>query len=250
MPLDEHEVIKNISFSISSQQELSLCGLVSLGVCFLAGFLPYIYLPISSYLNTARWSWGDQTTLLGLLTHLLRAEYGTFSLVSACPAIIKLTYYSRFFFRLYLCFIYHMYTSTNSIFLLFAGKDRELSKPDHNAQVCLFPLFVFLFILDFCPFKILSTTNYEVIMIYCIYPFIHINQYLHSMHSMHWLITAPSNDMTSCHLMWHLCCLHTWHFCVKLSFKTAVFTFTDLILHFLSRNMLTFHLLICIIINK
>lgn len=75
-------------FSKQSRQELSLRGLVSLGVCFLAGFLPYIYLPISSYLNTARWSWGDQTTLSGLLTHLLRAEYGTFSLVrGAGPAI-------------------------------------------------------------------------------------------------------------------------------------------------------------------
>ncbi|KAM3870777.1 protein O-mannosyl-transferase TMEM260 [Diretmus argenteus] len=63
-----------------SHRELSLCGLVSLGVCFLGGFLPYIYMPISSYLNTARWSWGDQTSLSGLLTHLLRAEYGTFSL--------------------------------------------------------------------------------------------------------------------------------------------------------------------------
>uniref|UniRef100_A0A7N6BQM1 Transmembrane protein 260 n=1 Tax=Anabas testudineus TaxID=64144 RepID=A0A7N6BQM1_ANATE len=62
-------------------KELSFCGLVSLGVCFLAGFLPYIYLPVSSYLNAARWSWGDQTTLSGLLTHLLRTEYGTFSLV-------------------------------------------------------------------------------------------------------------------------------------------------------------------------
>uniref|UniRef100_A0A3Q2ZNF3 Transmembrane protein 260 n=1 Tax=Kryptolebias marmoratus TaxID=37003 RepID=A0A3Q2ZNF3_KRYMA len=60
--------------------KLSFLGLVSLGLCFLAGFLPYIYLPISSYLNTARWSWGDQTVLSGLLTHLLRAEYGTFSL--------------------------------------------------------------------------------------------------------------------------------------------------------------------------
>lgn len=67
---------------------------MSLGVCFLAGFLPYIYLPISSYLNTARWSWGDQTTLPGLLTHLLRAEYGTFSLVyAAYLAIIKLNLY-------------------------------------------------------------------------------------------------------------------------------------------------------------
>lgn len=63
---------------------------MSLGFTFLVGFLPYIYLPISSYVNTARWSWGDQTTLSGLLTHLLRAEYGTFSLVCAAfTAIFK-----------------------------------------------------------------------------------------------------------------------------------------------------------------
>ncbi|XP_041828779.1 transmembrane protein 260 isoform X2 [Melanotaenia boesemani] len=63
-----------------SLKELSLYNLLLLGLCFIAGFLPYIYLPISSYLNVARWTWGDQTTLSGLLTHLLRAEYGTFSL--------------------------------------------------------------------------------------------------------------------------------------------------------------------------
>ncbi|XP_029900506.1 transmembrane protein 260 isoform X3 [Myripristis murdjan] len=71
-------------------KELSFFGLVSLGVCFLAGFLPYIYLPISSYLNRARWSWGDQTSLSGLLTHLLRVEYGTFSLAKT-EASVNLT---------------------------------------------------------------------------------------------------------------------------------------------------------------
>ncbi|XP_039897966.1 transmembrane protein 260 [Simochromis diagramma] len=73
-------IIPWVLYRLCSQKELSLRGLVSLGFCFLAGFLPYIYLPISSYLNAARWSWGDQTTLSGLLTHLLRAEYGTFCL--------------------------------------------------------------------------------------------------------------------------------------------------------------------------
>ncbi|XP_072545627.1 protein O-mannosyl-transferase TMEM260 isoform X2 [Salminus brasiliensis] len=62
---------------------LCFSGLVSLGLCFLAGFLPYLYLPISSFLNTARWSWGDQTSLSGLMTHLLRTEYGTFSLAKS-----------------------------------------------------------------------------------------------------------------------------------------------------------------------
>uniref|UniRef100_A0A671RZ47 Transmembrane protein 260 n=1 Tax=Sinocyclocheilus anshuiensis TaxID=1608454 RepID=A0A671RZ47_9TELE len=67
---------------------LSFFGLVSLWTCFLAGFVPYVYLPISSYLNRARWSWGDQTSLHGLLTHLLQAEYGTFSLVPTDSVMI------------------------------------------------------------------------------------------------------------------------------------------------------------------
>ncbi|CAL8286647.1 unnamed protein product [Lota lota] len=67
--------------SLRSNGELSFRLLGTLGACFIAGVLPYVYLPISSSLNTARWSWGDQTTLSGLLTHLLRTEYGTFSLV-------------------------------------------------------------------------------------------------------------------------------------------------------------------------
>uniref|UniRef100_A0A3Q3IUL5 Transmembrane protein 260 n=1 Tax=Monopterus albus TaxID=43700 RepID=A0A3Q3IUL5_MONAL len=73
-------IIPWVLHQLFCHKELFLHGLTSLGVCFLAGFLPYTYLPISSYLNTARWSWGDQTTLSGLMTHLLRAEYGTFSL--------------------------------------------------------------------------------------------------------------------------------------------------------------------------
>ncbi|XP_054894482.1 transmembrane protein 260 isoform X5 [Poeciliopsis prolifica] len=73
-------IIPWVLYRLFTLKELSFLVLVSLGFCFIAGFFPYIYLPISSYLNSARWSWGDQTTLSGLLTHLLRAEYGTFSL--------------------------------------------------------------------------------------------------------------------------------------------------------------------------
>ncbi|XP_028852364.1 transmembrane protein 260 isoform X2 [Denticeps clupeoides] len=71
-----------------SHKELTLHTVVSLGLCFLAGFLPYLYLPLSSYLNVARWSWGDQTSVSGLLTHLLRAEYGTFSLAKSEGSLI------------------------------------------------------------------------------------------------------------------------------------------------------------------
>lgn len=63
-------------------QELALSSLLKLTLAFSVGLLPYVYLPVSSYLNRARWTWGDQTTLRGFLTHFLREEYGTFSLVN------------------------------------------------------------------------------------------------------------------------------------------------------------------------
>ncbi|XP_057289051.1 transmembrane protein 260 isoform X2 [Pezoporus wallicus] len=65
------------------KMELSLGHLLKLGLCFLAGLLPYLYLPASSYLNRARWTWGDQTTFQGFLTHFLREEYGTFNLAKS-----------------------------------------------------------------------------------------------------------------------------------------------------------------------
>ncbi|NWI76898.1 TM260 protein, partial [Dryoscopus gambensis] len=66
-----------------TRRELSPGHLLKLGLCFLAGLLPYLYLPASSYLNRARWTWGDQTTFRGFLTHFLREEYGTFNLAKS-----------------------------------------------------------------------------------------------------------------------------------------------------------------------
>ncbi|XP_077180105.1 protein O-mannosyl-transferase TMEM260 isoform X2 [Paroedura picta] len=63
--------------------ELTLGHVLKLTLCFLAGCLPYLYLPASSHFNKARWTWGDQTTLKGFMTHLLREEYGTFSLAKS-----------------------------------------------------------------------------------------------------------------------------------------------------------------------
>ncbi|XP_060117819.1 protein O-mannosyl-transferase TMEM260 [Heteronotia binoei] len=63
--------------------ELTPGRVLKLTLCFLAGCLPYLYLPASSYLNKARWTWGDQTTLKGFMTHLLREEYGTFNLAKS-----------------------------------------------------------------------------------------------------------------------------------------------------------------------
>lgn len=73
-------IVPWILFRLLKEKELSLGSLLNLGLCFSAGLLPYVYLPVSSYLNQARWTWGEQTTLLGFLTHFFREEYGTFNL--------------------------------------------------------------------------------------------------------------------------------------------------------------------------
>jgi len=48
----------------------------------LLGLLPYVYLAIASGSHAAV-SWGDETTLDGFLTHVLRRNYGTFSMGQA-----------------------------------------------------------------------------------------------------------------------------------------------------------------------
>uniref|UniRef100_A0A8D0BSJ1 Transmembrane protein 260 n=1 Tax=Salvator merianae TaxID=96440 RepID=A0A8D0BSJ1_SALMN len=73
-------VVLWVLFRLARARELTPSYTLKLSFCFLAGCLPYLYLPASSYLNKARWTWGDQTTLKGFITHLLREEYGTFNL--------------------------------------------------------------------------------------------------------------------------------------------------------------------------
>ncbi|XP_075805318.1 protein O-mannosyl-transferase TMEM260 isoform X2 [Microtus pennsylvanicus] len=76
-------IIPWILFRLLKEKELAVSSLLRLALAFSAGLLPYVYLPVSSYLNHARWTWGDQTTLRGFLTHFLREEYGTFSLAKS-----------------------------------------------------------------------------------------------------------------------------------------------------------------------
>lgn len=66
----------------------------------LAGLSPYLYLPFAGGLHAAWGSWGDHSTVSGLLTHLLRKEYGTFRLASVTNVITDGEYGLRM--RLYL----------------------------------------------------------------------------------------------------------------------------------------------------
>ncbi|XP_069589052.1 protein O-mannosyl-transferase TMEM260 isoform X1 [Ranitomeya imitator] len=87
---NQHTIVLYVIFIVTwvigylfMHKELSLSSLLKLGLYFTAGLLPYSYLIVSSYFNRARWTWGDHTTIQGLLTHLLREEYGTFSLAKS-----------------------------------------------------------------------------------------------------------------------------------------------------------------------
>lgn len=69
-----------VLYTLHKNQILSFSVLVKIGLSFFTGLLPYFYLPLSSWFLRSRWTWGDQRSFSGLLTHLLRREYGTFDL--------------------------------------------------------------------------------------------------------------------------------------------------------------------------
>ncbi|POM67008.1 Hypothetical protein PHPALM_17053 [Phytophthora palmivora] len=53
---------------------------------FAFGLMPYIYMPITAIWNPQPGSWGDVTTLTGLIHHIRRADYGTFRLYASNEA--------------------------------------------------------------------------------------------------------------------------------------------------------------------
>lgn len=65
-----------------ARRSLGWAGAATAIACGLAGLLPYAYLVVASASSTVV-SWGNQTSLDGLLGHILRRDYGTFSLGEA-----------------------------------------------------------------------------------------------------------------------------------------------------------------------
>jgi hypothetical protein len=55
---------------------------IQLSFCFIAGLLPYSYLPYIATHAPKQGSWGHLVTLQGLIHHFLRRDYGTFKLYS------------------------------------------------------------------------------------------------------------------------------------------------------------------------
>ncbi|KAG6615300.1 uncharacterized protein IUM83_15226 [Phytophthora cinnamomi] len=53
---------------------------------FVLGLAPYVYMPITAIWNPQPGSWGDVTTVSGLIHHIRRADYGTFRLYASNEA--------------------------------------------------------------------------------------------------------------------------------------------------------------------
>ena len=65
---------------ITGRAELwSMRRLLILAACFMAGLLPYLYLPLADA-RLAPVSWGNASSVKGFLVHVLRREYGTLQL--------------------------------------------------------------------------------------------------------------------------------------------------------------------------
>jgi hypothetical protein len=62
-----------------ARAHLRASGMALAVLCGVLGLLPYGYLILASR-SSAEVSWGDQSTLSGLIGHVLRREYGTFAL--------------------------------------------------------------------------------------------------------------------------------------------------------------------------
>jgi hypothetical protein len=62
-----------------ARQRLGMLGFGIVSALGLLGLLPYLYLVFASS-SSAAVSWGDETTCLGLITHILRLDFGTFSM--------------------------------------------------------------------------------------------------------------------------------------------------------------------------
>ncbi|CAG5114902.1 unnamed protein product [Candidula unifasciata] len=147
-------------YRLWKNQHLTPAVIVKLTVALMCGLLPYIYLPVAAHMHIARWTWGDQRTLMGFLTHLLRMEYGTWDLLKnhtgqgLFPGLFSVTYASHCATHL-TCF--PTVADTRQTWLLLCFTSRWLKKLfSHccryktNMVVVMFYIMLFLYLVFFC----------------------------------------------------------------------------------------------------
>ena len=73
-------IIGWVLFSLYVRKSLDYRTFFGLASTFFGTLLPYTHMSWASTFNLQRGSWGDQSTLVGFVRHLRRADYGTFKL--------------------------------------------------------------------------------------------------------------------------------------------------------------------------
>ncbi len=141
-----------------ARRALRTRGLVLACALGLLGLLPYAYL-VHASASSAAVSWGDETTLGGFLTHVLRRNYGTFSMGQASKDgafVSEGTFFPTLWQMLGHAFPRFLWIGPPLAFLgLYLGaKDRR-----EKYQSQLLALVLGLYVLGFCMLSNLSTSQ-------------------------------------------------------------------------------------------
>lgn len=65
------------------RENITLNLLIEIGIFFVLGLSPYMFLYFNAIFNPKSFTWGDLSTIQGFINHLLRKDYGTFRLFSS-----------------------------------------------------------------------------------------------------------------------------------------------------------------------
>ncbi|CAL1539711.1 unnamed protein product [Lymnaea stagnalis] len=135
-----------VFYKLWNKQLFTVSLLVKQGVSFLCGLSPYLYLPLSSWLHVARWTWGDSSSLRGFLKHLLREEYGTWDLLK--------DHTGQGFATGLIAYINHLLIDVSrgvfalAVFSIFSIYSRYRSR--HSSVLLVFGLMLLTYISFFC----------------------------------------------------------------------------------------------------
>lgn len=65
------------------RENITLNLLIQIGLYFVLGLSPYLFLYLNAIYNPKSFTWGNLSTIAGFINHLLRKDYGTFRLFSS-----------------------------------------------------------------------------------------------------------------------------------------------------------------------
>ena len=141
-----------------ARRGLGVLGMALACVVGLLGLLPYAYLMLASA-SSAAVSWGDQTSIDGLLNHVLRRNYGTFSMGQASKGgafVDEGTFFPTLWHMLGHAFPRFLWIGPPLalVGLYWGSKDRS-----ERGRAYVFAFVLSLYVFGFCALSNLSTSR-------------------------------------------------------------------------------------------